>query len=155
MAVNMEAIDRSKPLRWSYHRTGVIVYMYKDKPGYYYDPHGNELPAQIAKEAGFDVEELGRERQIMEAKAKAAAEIEAEMRVALNSKTEIDAGNGFKLFKLGKSELYTIEDAQGRNVTPSALPKADAETLFKHLKGADAEPEKSKKKASKDASDAE
>ncbi len=54
------------------------VLMRKDRPGVFYDAHGNQVSEELARQAGFPVERLKREGEKQRRLAEARAKIEAE-----------------------------------------------------------------------------
>lgn len=53
----MAEIDVNRGVVSRLHReTGVRVYMYYDKPGYYYNEHENSVSEEFAEQAGFPVD---------------------------------------------------------------------------------------------------
>lgn len=104
---------------------GPRIHMYNDSPGVYVDAHGVEVPAVVAKRAGFDIElnmalqavvnEQKRleQRRMAIAKPKAAAVVEQVRPL------------GHTLVRVG-DDAYHIEDKDGQRVTSSEQPRVYA-----------------------------
>jgi hypothetical protein len=79
------------------------VHMYKDSPGVYYGPHGDEVDEATAKAAGFPVDEQVRERERRKRLAEADARIRRDLeyeRLRLYGEDNppfvvVDKGNGY------------------------------------------------------------
>jgi len=72
------SIDLNRGVTKRIHLNGIQVCMYKDAPGVYYDAIGNELTEDFAKQAGFDISYLKKEREKMDKLSSAKREIEKE-----------------------------------------------------------------------------
>ena len=120
-------IDLNRGVTYRTHsNSGIQVYMYKDAPGVYHDANGEELDEKFAKQAGFPVEMLGKER---ERKAKIAEKI-AEIDAAYG----VDAGKvghekgGFKVVSLG-NEQFQVVSPEGNVMTDVAITQKQAEKI--------------------------
>jgi hypothetical protein len=132
MAEQARSLDRSRALEWKYSAGGLVTYMYIDSPGEFYDGRGNPVGVDHARASGFDVNKLIREKAIADKKKEAIAQIEKDMRSAMDKKEVRKKEAGLQLVQLGNGQ-YMIEDSEGRALTPSALPEKQAEALFKRL----------------------
>lgn len=145
MAWLQEALDRGVTVRRSQHvvgkdrvtgrdltTPGPYVYMFKDKPGEYYDERGNVVSEGLAKMVGFPTNKLA----AMRAKQDKMSAVEAELRSQLDAelaamgddKTVIAERGDWVLIGLG-SERAAIEDKNGNRIT-AALPKAEAQRIM-------------------------
>lgn len=101
------------------------------KPGYFYNEHGDEVAVALAKEAGFDVDSLLRERTMREKQAQAMAAIEAEFAVA-GAKHEVVASQGeYTVVDIGM-DRYNVEGPDG-SVMNTAGPIPSREVALRVL----------------------
>lgn len=115
--------------------TGMDVFMYVDKPGAYLTAHGRDVPEAIAREAGFDVDRLSKEKLRRERKAQAGAIIDKELADDANTVEEcVDEQNGFRLVSIGLGR-HNVKDPDGNILNTSPLPKESALRLFKAMTG--------------------
>jgi hypothetical protein len=120
--------------------TGMEVYMYVGQPpdfrgaepGVYRSAHGTEVDVELARRAGFPVEEHLKQRRINEALHAAHQKVMQEM--ADESKKEvIREYGGFKLVDLGYSR-YQVVSPDGIVLNQKGhLDKRTAEILFDEL----------------------
>lgn len=104
---------------------GPRIHMYNAAPGVYYDANGFEVPAVVAKKAGFDIEmnmalqsyvgEMNRLRQRAEAVKKPKG----------TSVVEQVRPLGHTLVRVG-DDAYHIEDKDGVRVTSTEQPRSYA-----------------------------
>lgn len=122
-------------------KLGIEVFMYKRQPGVYLSQHGKTLPEVIAKEAGFDVDVLGK-------RARARARL-TEFRDKLEAETELEEGKvvrrvvyeagGFRVVQLGHPSRNVVEDSDGHLLTEGVFLAQDvAKTLVDQMAGAEA-----------------
>jgi hypothetical protein len=140
-----EALNRGVTVRRSQHvvgkdkntgrditTPGPYVYMFKDKPGEYYDERGNKVTEGLAKMVGFPTSKLA----AMRAKQEKMATVEAELRAqldaelaAMGDEKDIIAERGeWVLIGLGGGRA-AIEDKTGNRIT-AALPKEEAQRIM-------------------------
>lgn len=98
-------------------KTGIEVFMYKDKPGVYYDRAGNELDEKLAKSAGFDVQGLKKRREKMQKMQEAISAIEAEygdapMFYEKGGLKTIEAGVGTGRFKIADKDGIPMSEKE-------------------------------------------
>lgn len=127
-------IDLDRGVMCKPHPKGFHVYMYLDDPGVFMTAHGSPLPARIAREAGYDVEVLEKQRKIAQELAKRRKDLEKELALDEAAETVIREAKNYKLVSAG-SGMARIVTKTGEAVTPVALPKAEAEALFQELIG--------------------
>lgn len=124
-------LDRGVSIR--VHGSGMRIYMYKDEPGVFYDPTGGRVKPELAAEAGFNVEELTRERKKLAALAAAKRRIDEEFATAeddMRSILSVDTGHEVRHLGFGN---YAVFDASGRQLTKRAMTKAQATALLEGL----------------------
>lgn len=130
----MSEIDVNRGVVSRMHReTGVRVYMYFDKPGYYYNEHEHSVSEDFAAAAGFPVEQHAKERFRSEKMAEfnekltaqLAADDEASEKAVLKSKGE------YRVLAFGYGAI--VVDADGNKMTPTAIPKEQAFGLLDAL----------------------
>lgn len=101
------ALDWTRHPQHNRHPNGFFVVTYADSPGTYYDEAGNPVKDEVARQAGFNVEEdrveADKRRQI--AKAREDAEQAAQAKIA-----QIRAGASGEA---RMSVLKTMRDAEG------------------------------------------
>jgi hypothetical protein len=104
--------------------SGMDVYMYVDSPGEYLTAHGKEVNEKIAKEAGYDVEKLGKEKVRLERRRKAAQEIDAEFEIE-GKEEVVQEKEGFKVVAYGYGRHNVIDpDGNKLNNIPLTLDMA-------------------------------
>lgn len=124
--------------------TGMDVFMYVDHPGKYLTAHNTPVPDQIAKEAGYDVERLAKEKLRMERKLQANAIIDKELSDDANTNEEcVNSRNGFKLVSIGMGR-HLVKDPDGNTLNAHPLPKESAEKLLYAMAGDEVKAQKSK-----------
>lgn len=117
--------------------TGMDVFMYVQQPGKYLTAHGKDVPDKIAAEAGYNVEQLAKERLRMERKAQASAIIDKELSDDASTLEEcVDNRNGFRLVSIGMGR-HNVKDPDGNVLNSHPLPKESAEKLFDAMAGAE------------------
>lgn len=125
--------DRGVLIRQNPSAGGIQIYMYVDAPGVFLNAFGQEVDADLAAGAGYDVALLARRRLIQERKALALAAIEEELEGA-------DAGEAVVVRQRGDWSLvdiglgrFVVKDPDGAVVTPHALPREQADIVFEKL----------------------
>lgn len=116
------------------HRTtpeGIWVYMYNDTPGVFFAEHGMELPVEMARAAGYDVETLLRERKKRESLAALHLQVEAEY-ASTKIREVVLERDDYSVVHLG-SGMYNIEFKDGTVMNPQPLPEDIALRVFDTL----------------------
>ncbi len=124
-------VDRGVMMRYL-DGTGIQVYMYLDTPGVYLNAFGAEVSGDLARQAGFDVEKLGRERTKRERMATAFAAIEAEIEGRSEKEATLVERNGFKLIDIGLGRTV-IKDPDGLSLVSNPVPLEYGQKLFDML----------------------
>lgn len=110
--------------------TGMDVFMYVDQPGVYMNAHGHAVADNIAREAGYDVEKLGKERVRRERIAAASAAIDQEFH---DTKDQDDivvrCVDGWKLVSFGFGR-HNVVDPDGNVLNKMPLSLEMGEKLF-------------------------
>lgn len=115
--------------------SGMDVFMYVSKPGEYLTAHATPVSDQVAKEAGYNVEQLSKERLRMARKAQASAIIDKELADDTNMTEEcVNSRNGFKLISIGLGR-HNVTDPDDNVLNKFPLPKESAEKLFYAMAG--------------------
>ena len=130
----MANIDLDRPLRMRVlDGTGIQVYMYIDEPGVFRNAFGQEVSETLAKQAGYEVERLGRERMKREKMKAAFAAIEREMDTAsdIEEKVLVER-SGYKLVDIGLGRTV-ITDPDGSKLTTMPVPQELGQKLFDEL----------------------
>lgn len=116
------------------HPNGFVVAMYKDAPGHFLDTHGRELTEDLAKQAGFDVDNLITERRKQEKMQEARAQIEREFESQseeierlLDARTE-----KYEVRHVGGGR-YGIYDDEGNRLTQKPMTRDEAENFVDRL----------------------
>lgn len=138
MAERVIDYDRGVIIR-SHAISGMDVYMYVDEPGRYLTAHGTEVPEQIAKEAGYDVEKLAKDRVRKERKIQATEAIDRELSDEQNVVEDVVAErNGFKLVSIGLGRHH-LKDPEGNQLTGQSLPYESGMKLLDSMAGKEVE----------------
>lgn len=131
----MSGIDVDRGVISRLHReTGVRVYMYFDKPGYYYNEHEKPLSEEFAEQAGFSVSLHAKERFRQEKLDAFNIEItkrladadEAEDKEVLREKGE------YKVLAMAYGSAIVV-DGDGVKMTPIPVPREQAFGLLDAL----------------------
>jgi hypothetical protein len=129
-------IDLNRGVEIRKHRqSGMQIFMYRDTPGVYLNAFAKEIPAHLAKEAGFPVEDYSRKRLAKEKMGAAMAAIEAELATGEGEQQEILAeAGGYKVVALGlgRAKLF---DTEGNALTEEPMAKDYALKLLAELTG--------------------
>lgn len=123
---NRGVIKRTHPLN------GVAIYMYVDTPGDYLNAFGTTVADKLAKEAGFDVDVLSKQKLKRERLAQAREAIEREIDTSDVTREMIVERNGFSVTHIGLGR-YVVEDPDGTVMNPTPLSKQIALKLFDDL----------------------
>lgn len=105
-------LDRGVQIRNSIH--GIAVYMYYDDPGVYLNAHGDPVSEDLAREAGYDIARLAREKTRRDAVKKAMGEINEQFSYVGDDEVTKER-NGYQIVKSG--DFYTIRDPEGGILT--------------------------------------
>jgi hypothetical protein len=112
--------------------TGAAIYMYVSEPGIFYNDHAKKVPAEMAAQAGFDVEPLLRARKKREAMALAAQQIEAEYQEGAGIFEVLETAGDYRLIHIG-SERYNIVFDDDTPMNRDPLPLELARKTFRTL----------------------
>jgi len=123
--------DRGVLIR-AHQATGVEVYMYIDTPGEYLSVHGTPVTTELARQAGYPVDELGKKRELRERMKTAHANIEAELMLQAEEKKVVREKGGFRVvaFGLGRHQVLAPDDTL---LTPNPIPEEQAFLLLDQL----------------------
>lgn len=125
----MDAIDRGVQVR-NHPSMSMDIYMFIDDPGVYFSAHGDKIDPELARAAGFDVDDQSRRQQIKQALKKASDEVLArfgEAKVATVLERE-----GFKIIDLGLGR-HNVLAPDGDLLNKAPLPLEQAKILLDHL----------------------
>lgn len=114
---------------------GMDIFMYKQKPGYYYNAHGHEVSEAFAKMAGYDVDrhKLERRRQEAIGAAARAYDSEQEKLTQANIREVVKEKNGYKVVNIGHGR-HLVEDPDGNVLTQGVTLTADmALGILEHM----------------------
>jgi len=127
-------IDDDRGVMKMRHQTGMLVSMYLDEPGVYLNDFGKPVPEDIAKQAGFDVERLGREKAKRARIAAAMADIEADLQLdpETDEQKVLIERDGYKMIAAGQNMAMLVDEENNR-LTPVPLPLVEAEQLLDSL----------------------
>lgn len=109
--------------------SGVNIYMYVDDPGVYYNEHGTQVDEQLARQAGFPVDEQVKKRELKKRLKAAHDAIMKELQVAAETKVVVKEKKGFSIVDIGL-ERHQILSPEGDVLTEHPLPRAEAEKVL-------------------------
>lgn len=113
--------------------TGMEVYMYVDEPGVYRSAHGTEVNIDLARRAGFPVEEHAKKRKIQLALKAASDRVMAELAEAdAGVKKVVSEKEGFQIVDLGY-DRYQVLSPDGDVLNTRPLSEHEAEILLEQL----------------------
>lgn len=128
-------IDYDRGVLINTHFSGMDVFMYVDDPGKFLTAHNTVVPDEIAKQAGYDTDKLGKERVRLERRKVANALIDKEMADDKDIvETVVFENNGFKLVSIGMGR-HNVRDPDGNILNAHPLPKETGEKLFAAMAG--------------------
>jgi hypothetical protein len=128
-------IDLNRGVEIRKHRTsGMQIFMYRDTPGVYLNAFAKEVSENLAKEAGFPVQEYARKRTAKARMAKAMSAIEAELAVAEEDRPVLAERGGYKVVGLGLGRAQ-ITDEDGNALTDEPVAQDYALKLLTELAG--------------------
>lgn len=113
--------------------SGADVYMYVDEPGVFRNAHGTEIDVELAKRAGFPVDELLKKRRVKEALKAAEAKVLEELRVQDGrEKVVVKEKEGFRIVDMGY-DRYQVQDPDGDALHAAYLGLREATILLDQL----------------------
>ncbi len=129
-------IDYDRGVIINTHRpSGMDVFMYVDDPGHFLNAHSAQVSDDIAREAGYDVEQLAKERLKKERKAQAMQMIDAELADDKDVTEEtIVEKDGYKVVSTGLGRNHVI-DPDGNRLTSFPLALEAAKKLLDGMTG--------------------
>lgn len=129
-------IDYDRGVHITTHQaTGIDIFMYVDDPGVYLNAHGGNVSEELAREAGYDVEKLAKERTKKSRKDQALKMIDAELADDKDVREELVAErNGYKIITTGLGRHHLI-DPDGNRLTNMPLPLEAAQKLLNGMAG--------------------
>lgn len=115
------SFDRNQGMTVRFHPKGMRIGMYKSNPGVFVDGQGNQVETGVARQAGFDVDALEKERKKWERLDAERERIESEFADA-ERKIESD----HEVFHVGNGK-WSVRDADGnRLIDPTSKEEAEA-----------------------------
>jgi hypothetical protein len=120
--------------------SGMDVFMYVDAPGEYLNAHGTVVPDTLARQAGYDIDRLAKEKLKNERKALAASLIDNEFQNTGEAQEIIDIRDGWRLVGIGHGQ-YLVRDPDDNILNKNPLPMEAAQKLVSLMAP---EPEKEK-----------
>lgn len=115
--------------------TGMDVFMYVDESGKYLSAHSRPVSDAIAKEAGYDIEKLAKDRLKMERKAHAMSLIDDELSDDKDVKEEsVHERNGYRVITTGLGRFHVL-DPDNNRLTAAPVSKEIAMKLFNGMAG--------------------
>lgn len=125
-AVNMkEAMNRGLITKFAFNKDGSYgprIHMFMEEPGTYYDAHGAEVPAVVAKAAGFDIEQGMIQQTVMGEQKRLMARYAAITGPKAPHVVEETRPLGHTLVCIGPDK-YHLERADGTRVTSTELSR--------------------------------
>lgn len=129
----MSGIDLNRGVIKRNHPAGMQICMYHDNPGVFYDERGLMVKNELAKAAGFRVDELVRQREknlrIEEYRKRVDAEFESD-----EDKLAAAASKGSMVVKSIGGGAFAVFDGDER-ITSVPLTLEEAENLVDGLQG--------------------
>lgn len=128
----MAKLDLDRGVEIRFHPANRMqVAMYLDSPGAYYTQTGEPIAAELARQAGFNVERDIRRKVANERLAAARRQIEAELRAeedviaqAFSDKSKMDVRH------VGGGQYALFSKVDGKRLTRVAMTKADVEIML-------------------------
>lgn len=121
---------------------GMQIFMYKHRPGEYFNAFGKPVPEALAAEAGFNVALLAKEKAKLDRMGAARAAIEREFAEVSTVRDVREERDGFKLVFMG-ADRFNVEDPDGNTLNQGPLPESIAKKLFNTMAPTPAEVEQS------------
>lgn len=133
MSEQRKKIDINRPhtMRYKDGQANFPVYMYKDEPGVYRNVFEMIVSDEVAKEAGFPVEELSKQRELTRRVAEAYDEIRKELELQEGEEATIRERGGIRIVPFGKH--FHVKDEHGNTLSPIPLDKDSAFLLLDKL----------------------
>lgn len=102
--------------------TGIYVGMYLDTPGVYINGHGKRVSSAIARDAGFDVAKLDREREKRERLDAFKRDLAADLDLTEDGDEDmvLKELGGYKVLR-SPSGMVNVVDEDGRRLNPTPL----------------------------------
>lgn len=105
------------------------IFMYRDLPGVYYNVHGDEVSEEVAAKAGFDVEQLRKQKAVAADRATLEAQMAAltaeDTRVIVEERGPyelVQVGSaGFEITRGGERLLPLTTEAVARDLLDSLV----------------------------------
>jgi hypothetical protein len=91
------------------HASGVNVYMYIDQPGVFLSAHGTPVSQKLAEEAGYNVADLTKKKQMNERIAEAHAAIRREFEQNETVNLIVAERQGFKVKDIGLGRFQVLD----------------------------------------------
>lgn len=116
-------------------KTGMDIFMYVDDPGKFLNAHSAPVSDELAKEAGFDVDKLSKERIKKERKQQAMQLIDAELSSDNDVREEVvEERNEYKIVATGAGRHHVVDPEQNR-LSSFPLSLEDAKKLLNGMAG--------------------
>lgn len=109
---------------------GLMVYMYKDEPGVYYDTHGRKVPEHLADIAGFDTKRNAKSRRKHEAMKDFERKLAQELALEADEEIILAENSEYRVVALPMERAKIVDRETGAPVTHVPMPQADALSLF-------------------------
>ena len=125
-------LDRGVEMRKT--KSGVEVYQYIDEPGVYRSAFNDEVPEELARSAGYPVEDRAKNRKLKERMAQFEAQLRKELEIseADGTRTVVEVRGSYKIVDIGLGR-YKIEDDEGNQMHKDPLSQAVAYKLLDQL----------------------
>ena len=123
--------DRGVHIR-THHSTGVDVYMYVDTPGVYLSQHGTPVSEDMARQAGFPVDEQVKARELQRRLKAAHEAVYAEMNAGEAAQKVVEERDGFTIVDIGLGR-HVIKSPDGDQLTDIPLPLEQAQAVLAQL----------------------
>lgn len=115
--------------------TGMDIYMYVDSPGFFLTAHAKPVPDELAKQAGYDVEKLAKERLRKSRREQALTAIDKELADSRDvEETVVKAIGAWKLVHIGLGRHFVI-DPEGNRINPTPLTEEIGTRLLSTMSG--------------------
>ena len=111
---------------------GMDIFMYVDDPGVYFNAHGMPVVEELARQAGFPVDEYRKEREIRRRKSEAAEAIDAEFERQATEPVLHAERAGFKIMNMGVGR-FKVYGPEGEELHKNYLPEDVAVGLLDKL----------------------
>lgn len=122
-------LDINRPTVIKTHKSGARVAMYKDSPGVFLDIRGRPVSEDMARNAGFDVDRLLREKSRNEKLREAKAAIDESFGLTSEENDALVEADGRYVKHIGGGR-YGIFDQDGNRLVERAMTKDEANRLL-------------------------